>query len=121
MEEVAREAGVSRALVSLLMPFFAEMMDGIVEAADELDYRLLIGTGRREAAGDRRAVDAFFEPRADGLLLVSPRLPAHRDPYDRALRAHGGGGAAAPRCSRRLGHERRRRGGEARGPSSHRS
>jgi DNA-binding LacI/PurR family transcriptional regulator len=51
------------------------MMDGIVEAADELDYRLLIGTGRREAAGERRAVDAFFEHRADGLLLVSPRLP----------------------------------------------
>jgi DNA-binding LacI/PurR family transcriptional regulator len=62
-------------LNDLRNPFFAEIMDGIFEAAEELEYRLLIGTGRRQAAGERRAVDVLLEHRADGLLLVSPRLP----------------------------------------------
>ncbi|HZQ64153.1 MAG TPA: LacI family DNA-binding transcriptional regulator [Gaiellaceae bacterium] len=174
MEDVARAAGVSRALVSLVMrespkvsekrrtrvlaaakrlgyrpnamarslatrrthtigvllndlrnPFFAEMMDGIFEAADELDYRLLIGTGRREPVGERRAVEAFFEHRTDGLLLVSPRLPlreilsiGHSTPTvlaARALRARHldsvanddrAGAALAVRHLAELGHRR---------------
>ncbi len=123
MEDVASRAGVSRALVSLVMrnspkvsersrvavleaaeelgyrrnlmahhlasrrtmtiglvlndlhnPFFAEMTDGIHEAALEAGYRIVINTGLRSLAGEKAAIDTFLEFRTDGIILVGSEL-----------------------------------------------
>ncbi len=125
MDDVAAAAGVSRALVSLVMsdspkvsaqsrqkvrdaaqalgyrphlmartlasrrtmligvllddlhnPFYAEIADGILAAADAAKYRVLFTTRNPTAVSQRAALDTLLELRGDGAVLVSPRLPA---------------------------------------------
>ena len=56
-------------------PFFAEVADGILAAADESDYRVLFSTGRVRPAVESHALEAFLELRVDGIILVGSRLP----------------------------------------------
>ncbi len=123
MEDVAARAGVSRALVSLVMRespkvsdrsrsavlraaedlgyrpnlmarnlasqrtmtlglvlndlhnhFFAEITDGIAEAARSAGYKIVINTGLRSAAVEAAAIDTFLQFRVDGMILVGPDI-----------------------------------------------
>lgn len=125
MEDVARRAGVSRALVSLVMrgspkvseqrraavlraaeelgysphamarslasrtssvlgvmvsdlhnAFFAEVVDGLDEAARAEGFELIINTGGRRASRERHAVDSLLSFRPAGVVLLGPVVPA---------------------------------------------
>ncbi|KAA2260141.1 LacI family transcriptional regulator [Solihabitans fulvus] len=125
MEDVARRAGVSRALVSLVMrgspkvseqrraavlraaedlgysphamarslasrtstvlgvmvsdlhnAFFAEIVDGLDAVARAEGFELIINTGGRSAARERRALDSLLSFRPAGLALLGPVVPS---------------------------------------------
>ncbi|QLY27609.1 LacI family DNA-binding transcriptional regulator [Nocardia huaxiensis] len=125
MEDVAARAGVSRALVSLVMrnspkvsehrrravqqaaeelgyqphlmarslasrtsnivgvmvsdlrnTFFADVVEGMDEAAQEAGLELVLNTGRRSAARERTALTSLLAFRPGGIILLSPVLPA---------------------------------------------
>ncbi|MFE3698500.1 LacI family DNA-binding transcriptional regulator [Nocardia tengchongensis] len=125
MEDVAARAGVSRALVSLVMrnspkvsehrrravlaaaadlgyhphamarslasrtsniigvmvsdlrnPFFADVIEGMDEAAQESGFELILNTGRRSGPRERAALESLLAFRPGGIILLSPVLPA---------------------------------------------
>ncbi|MEU1204764.1 LacI family DNA-binding transcriptional regulator [Nocardia sp. NPDC005825] len=125
MEDVAARAGVSRALVSLVMrnspkvsahrrdavlaaaaelgyqphamarslasrtsnivgvmvsdlrnPFFADVVEGMDQAAQEDGLELILNTGRRSAGRERAALESLLAFRPGGVILLSPVLPA---------------------------------------------
>ena len=125
MDDVAVKAGVSRALVSLVMrdspkvspqrraavlaaaedlgysphamarqlasrtstvvgvlvsdlhnPYFADVVDGVEDAAREAGLQIILGTGGRRPDDERRAVETLLTFRPAGLVLLSPVVPS---------------------------------------------
>jgi len=60
-------------LPDLENPFFAGVLKGIEQAADELGYQTLVADTGESVDAERRAVEAL-SPQVDGLLLCSSRL-----------------------------------------------
>ena len=50
--------------------FFAEVADGLQNAADAGGYRLLYGNGKHSVDGEAEAVEAFLQFRVDGVILA---------------------------------------------------
>ena len=124
MDDVARRAGVSRALVSLVMqespkvsperraavlaaaselgysphamarqlasrtstvlavlvsdlhnPYFADVVEAVEAAARDAGLDMILSTGGRRPAGERRAVETMLGFRPAGLVLLSPVVP----------------------------------------------
>jgi DNA-binding LacI/PurR family transcriptional regulator len=72
----SRESTVLAVLVSdLHNPYFAEIVDGVDAAAREAGFEVIIGSGGRRAAGERRAVETLLSFQPAGLILLSPVVP----------------------------------------------
>lgn len=54
--------------------FYAEVLDGIEEAASENGYRMLITTGHRDAGLEIRALETLLEMRVDCVIVAGIRI-----------------------------------------------
>lgn len=55
-------------------PFVPDLIDGVREAADENNYRIMIGVGRADNSNEQALVDSMIDQQMDGLVLMGPRL-----------------------------------------------
>ncbi|MCK2220255.1 LacI family transcriptional regulator [Actinomadura sp. ATCC 31491] len=53
-------------------PFFAEILDGLMEQLGGTDYQAIIVQGGRDDGAERRAIDALVDRQVDGILMVVP-------------------------------------------------
>jgi DNA-binding LacI/PurR family transcriptional regulator len=59
-------------------PWFAEVTDGIHDAAEQHGYQLILASGRRSTRLESQALDTFLASRVDGVIVAGCRLPAAR-------------------------------------------
>ncbi len=72
---VQRQTRILGVMVSDLQnPFFAAVVSGIQERADEHGFRVLITSGDRTPSVEESAMENLLELRVDGLILASPRV-----------------------------------------------
>jgi len=73
----SRESRVLGVLISdLHNPYFAEIVEGADAAAREAGLEVILGTGNRRAAEERRRIETLTSFRPAGLILLSPVVPA---------------------------------------------
>ncbi len=70
-----RTGSLAVLLNDLHNPFFAEIFDGIADAAVDYSYQLLLGTSSKRVF-EADVVESFLQHRPDGLILVGPQLPS---------------------------------------------
>ena len=72
---VMRQTRILGIMVSDLQnPFFAAVISGIQESAEERGFRVIITTGDRTPSVEESAIENLLELRVDGLILASPRV-----------------------------------------------
>lgn len=57
-------------------PFFADVVDGIDDAAKDADYRTLIVSGFRSPTREAMAIDTLLQLRVDGIILAGATMKA---------------------------------------------
>jgi DNA-binding LacI/PurR family transcriptional regulator len=70
---VARRSGIVGVIASdLHNPFFAALLDAVLQLMDGAGLRTLLGTGRRLPERERELVESLVALPVDGVLLLSP-------------------------------------------------
>jgi LacI family transcriptional regulator len=67
-------------------PFFAQVIDGMMDHLDDTDYQILLGPSRCGHEAEARATEAMIDRSMDGVILIAPTsAPAQLDHIARLL------------------------------------